>query len=151
MSNLSERDFFVDPVGDIFLGLADGFGLLWPGDFEARLNYTCGGDFHYMSERFSRALHILAEPPEEAVGLVLPVIDYSQASVIGKPLQNHEIILFPPGSELDFVSMGNAGCESFFLPETLFESILESLYPGTKLLQHGSTKPTCSHAATSDA
>ena len=121
-----------------------GWNVEWrqlrPGDFEARLNYTCGGDFHYMSERFSRALHILAEPPEEAVGLVLPVIDYSQASVSGKPLQNHEIILFPPGSELDFVSMGNAGCESFFLPETLFESILESLYPDTKLLQHGTAE-----------
>ena len=24
-----KRDFFVDPVGDIFLGLADEFGLLW--------------------------------------------------------------------------------------------------------------------------
>lgn len=121
-----------------------GWNVEWrqlrPGDFEARLNYSCGGDFHYTSERFSRALHILAEPPVGTVGMVLPVIDFSQATVSGEPLQNREIVLFPPGSQLDFVSMGNAGCESFFLPQALFESVLESLCPGTKLLQRGEAR-----------
>jgi AraC-like DNA-binding protein len=98
--------------------------------------------------RFDNRLDILGEPPEGYTGICFPRFSQGQALACGQLLTDGDVIMFQPGTVLEFLTIGAIRCETLLLPQTQFLSAVRSLTPAQDISQAGvAAILSCSSAA----
>jgi AraC-like DNA-binding protein len=110
----------------------------------AALNYN---EIALSTVRVNNRLDVFCEPPEGYVGISFPRFSQGQAQACGRMLGDGDVVMFRPGTELEFLTCGVIRCETLLLPQTDFLGAVRSLTPTQDITQAGvSTILSCSSA-----
>ena len=120
------------------LGWSIEYRQLGRGSFSAELaSSECAG-LHLAWERFDNHLHIPTGPPEGLVGVFLPDTSAGRVDASGRPLAEGDLVVFPPRSELEFVTRGEVRNATVFLTEAEFRTAARALAPSRRASLTGS-------------
>ncbi len=99
------------------------------GDFRARLAMSGTNHADLFSDRYSTAISMQLEPPENTVGLLFPRTASGHFLANGEDVGNDKLLVFAGGCGADISGPPLIGAESIAMPETRFIELIEVLCP----------------------
>ena len=117
------------------LGVNQQVRQLGKGKFQAHLATRTTEQAELFVDRYSTALSIYLEPPENMVGLLLPRSASGQFLASGKSVANNKLLFMPMGSGTDIVGPDLVGSEAIGIPQARFIELCETLCPTSCLPQ----------------
>ena len=103
------------------------------GDLSAEFATSENEGIYLVSGQFNNHLHIRFEPPEGFIGFFLPHLSKGRVTACSRVLKEGELIIFPPQSELEFVTCNEIRNETVFLAEADFRAAARTLAPSNTL------------------
>lgn len=103
------------------------------GSFAAQWASCQQDTLHITLESFNNHLQVACEPPPGFVGIFLPRLGTGNGSALGNDLSDGDLIVFPPNSEMEFVTREEVQNSTLFLPEDDFLSAARALAPAARL------------------
>jgi AraC family ethanolamine operon transcriptional activator len=87
----------------------------------------------FSGESFGTRVHILAEVPRGAFNFVVPITGGDDCQAQGHVFGEEDLLLFPPGSEVDIVTPGAAGDLMLTVADADLQYVAALLFPGSQL------------------
>jgi len=115
------------------LGVTQRVRQLGSGPFRCHMSVRTTDDAEIYADRFSKAVSIYLESPENAVGLLLPRSASERFLVSGNNVPNDSLLFMPSGSGADIAIPDLAGSETIAIPEARFAEMAEALCPTVAL------------------
>lgn len=84
-------------------------------------------------ESFGTRVHIVAEVPRGAFNFVVPITGGDDCQAQGHVFGEEDLLLFPPGSEVDIVTPGAAGDLMLTVADADLQYVAALLFPGSQL------------------
>ena len=95
---------------------------------------SCQQDaLHITLEQFNNHIQVACEPPQGFFGIFLVQPGTGAATALGHELIDGDLIVFPPDSEMEFVTREAVQNYTLFLPEDDFLSAARALAPAARL------------------
>jgi AraC-like DNA-binding protein len=132
----AHTQWFTNP-SDLEKALAE-FGVYQPtrqaarGDFRAGLAVRQLLDSELFSDRYSTAVSLHCESPDDGIGILLPRSTSGHFIVNGVDMGNDHLVITPKSEGMDIAGPGPIGSDCIGLSETRYLELLEILCPTAK-------------------
>jgi AraC-like DNA-binding protein len=134
---LAHTQWFTSP-SDLEEAMAE-YGIYQPtrqasrGVFKAGLATRKTADSELFSDRYSTAISVHCESPDDGIGILLPRSPSSHFVVNGTDLGNDHLVLTPKSEGMDIAGPGPIGSDCIALSEARYLGLLEVLCPTAKM------------------